>query len=125
MDTLKRIVVIDDDPTVTNLLKAKLEATGRFEVRVTNDSRDADILAAQFRPDLVVCDINMPEMDGGDVYHTFSQSPRLEGVPFLFLSSIVPKSVVEQNQGVVGGKQMISKKSSLEEILDRIEAMAG
>ena len=63
----QRILVVDDEPSITRLLKLNLEQTGRYEVRVENLGARAYEAAQEFMPDLVLLDIMMPDMDGSDV----------------------------------------------------------
>ena len=68
MSTRKsRILVVDDEKVTTRLLRMTLEQTGKYEVRAENDSRVVVQAALEFHPDLVVLDVIMPDMDGGDV----------------------------------------------------------
>jgi CheY-like chemotaxis protein len=58
----KKILLVDDDEAVLDVLQAKLGAT--FDIVSTNDAQKAVGLAIRERPDLIVCDIDMPDMDG-------------------------------------------------------------
>ena len=60
-----RILIVDDDPAVTDLLELKLDAV--FQVSVTNDPFAVQALARSLQPDAVVCDIDMPGLDRGEV----------------------------------------------------------
>ncbi len=59
------ILIVDDVPEVTALLKAKLERTLRFTVITANSGKEALQLAGTMQPDIVVSDIDMPDLDGG------------------------------------------------------------
>jgi CheY-like chemotaxis protein len=63
----KRILLIDDDPSFTRLLKLNLEETGAYEVRTENRGTAALTAAREFKPDLILLDVVMPDMGGGDV----------------------------------------------------------
>ena len=65
MSARKKALLIDDDSAVTDYLQLKLGAT--FDVVALNDSTQALSVARRERPDVIVCDIDMPAMDGGDV----------------------------------------------------------
>ena len=67
----KRILVVDDEQGFTMLLKMNLEKKGGYEVRVENDATKALDAAREFRPQVVLLDVVMPEMDGGDVALSF------------------------------------------------------
>ena len=59
-----RILLVDDDPFMLSLLTDMLEDLGQLNVRSESDARQALLALPQFRPDLLICDLSMPEMDG-------------------------------------------------------------
>ena len=61
----KRILLVDDEPSITRLLKLNLEQTGDYEVATENVSKAALATAEEFRPDLILLDVMMPDLDGG------------------------------------------------------------
>ena len=77
----KRILVIDDEPSITRLLKLNLEQTDHYEVREENDSTRALDAAREFKPDLVISDVMMPEVGGGEVAAQLREDPALRRVP--------------------------------------------
>ena len=74
-------MVVDDEAGFTKLLKMNLEKTGKYEVRIENQSTKALEVAKEFQPDVVLLDIVMPDMDGGDVAAQFQDDPMLRRVP--------------------------------------------
>ncbi|MBF0235159.1 MAG: response regulator, partial [Desulfamplus sp.] len=92
MENLKKIMLIDDDPSITSLLKLKLEKTGKFTVVFTNKSKQALSLARAEQPNLIICDIEMPGMDGGDVARGILDTEDTKDIPILFSSSLVMPS---------------------------------
>ncbi|MGB1130930.1 MAG: response regulator [Haloferula sp.] len=117
-----RILIIDDEPDFSALLKVNLEEAGSFLVRQVNDSSEAIQAAHEFRPHLCVIDVVMPGMDGGDVVAKFRQDPKLKHVPLMMLTALVeenPDSVDGETQ--TGGLPFVSKTSDFETILACIE----
>ncbi len=112
----KKILLIDDDPNVTKLLKAKLEALGGIVTEVTNAPEKAAGLAKSFLPHLIVCDIDMSEW-GGEVAQKINEDPLTAKIPIVFLSSMVtPKDMARPS----GNRKLISKKIPLTEIIEAI-----
>ena len=73
----KKILVVDDEPKVGDLIKAYLEKDG-YDVLLSGDGKDAVEKARGYKPDLMVLDLNLPELDGIEVFrvvHTFSDMP--------------------------------------------------
>src|SRR4026207_408556 len=81
----KRILIIDDEVSFARMVKINLEKTGMFEVRVENRAAAALPAAREFRPDLVLLDVIMPTMDGGDVAKQIKRDRTLRGTPIIFL----------------------------------------
>ena len=114
-----RILVVDDEEYITDLVSLGLRFVG-FDVEVAADGRDALAKIASTRPDLVVLDIAMPDMDGLEVV----QRLRRDGVntPVVFLTARDAPS--DRVRGLhLGADDYITKPFSLEELLARIEAV--
>lgn len=114
-----RVLVVDDEPNICALLSATLRLTG-FEVRIAHGGHDALIAAEEYRPDLVVLDVMLPDLDGFQV----AQRLRSSGfpVPVLFLTA--KDSVEDRISGLtVGGDDYVIKPFSLEEVVLRIRAI--
>ena len=116
-----RILIVDDEKITTRLLRMTLEQTGKYEVRAENDSKQVLAAAQEFRPDLIVLDVIMPEMDGGDVAAALKADPLLSGVPIVFLTATVRKSEVDARGGVLGGYPFLAKPASTEAIVQFID----
>lgn len=114
---LPRILVVDDEPGFTRLLKINLETTGRYVVRVENDPRLALPAALDFHPDMVLLDVMMPGLDGGDVANRFTNDPRLNHIPVIFLTATVRPSEVDAHHGCIGGLRFLAKPVALPELM--------
>ncbi len=117
----KRILLIDDEPDSTRLLKLNLEKTGSYEVREENRSEHALAVARTFRPDLVILDILMPNVDGGEVAAQLKADEALKETPLIFLTAVARKKEAEEAGGTIGGHPFIAKPVSLEEVIESIE----
>jgi CheY-like chemotaxis protein len=117
----KKVLLVDDEKSFTNLLQLNLEQTGHYEVRAINVAEDALPTAREFRPDIMLLDIIMPRMPGGNVVAQFEADPDLKELPIVFLTAAVRRSRVEEMDGMVSGKPCLPKPSSLEEIVAMIE----
>ncbi|HEY2587443.1 MAG TPA: response regulator [Tepidisphaeraceae bacterium] len=117
----KKILVIDDERDLTMLVKLNLERTGRYEVREENRAVRGLAAAREFKPDLVLLDVMMPDLDGGDVLAQLKDDPNLKNVPVVFLTATVLKEEVAKQGGSIGGYPFIPKPFQTEVLLDRIE----
>lgn len=86
---MKKVMVVDDEEGFTKLLKMNLEKTGLYKVMVENKSTKALEVARDFQPDVVLLDIVMPDLDGGDVAAQFQDDPMLRRVPVIMLTALV------------------------------------
>lgn len=111
----KRILVVDDEPTITRQLKLQLEHTGKYEVHAENESPAALVAARTFMPDLALLDIDMPVMDGPDLKNGLHEIPGLSSLPVVFLSALVQKN--ENNDKDV----FIAKPMEMSLIIDCID----
>ena len=121
--TKARILVVDDEPNLSGLVRLFLEKTGRFEVRVENRSSLALFAAREFQPDLILLDVNMPGKDGGDVAREIGADVTLRAIPILFLTSLVSASEAGKTEIVRHGMRFLSKPVNpqvLVEIVDRL-----
>ena len=117
-----RILIVDDEPDFTALLKENLEESGDFLVRQINDSSLALKAGREFRPHLCIVDVVMPGMDGGDVVAQIRAEPALSKVPVMMLTALVeenPDSCDGETQ--TGGLPFVSKTSDFNTILACIQ----
>lgn len=82
----KRLLLIDDDPNLILLVKDYLEFRG-YEVVTAENGREALEVLEQDIPDMIICDVMMPEMDGYSLVKHVREDPRTNWVPVLFLSA--------------------------------------
>jgi CheY-like chemotaxis protein len=117
----KRVLLVDDEKSFTNLLKLNLEETGNYEVRVENWAEDAYAAAREFKPDVVLLDIIMPRLPGGNVAAQIKGDTELKDTPIVFLTAAVRKHQVEENEGIICDFPCLAKPASVEEVIQMIE----
>jgi two-component system, OmpR family, response regulator len=114
-----RLLVVDDEPNIRELLSASLRYAG-FEVATAADGQQALALADSFRPDLLVLDVMMPGLDGFGVVRRLRQAGR--HTPVLFLTA--RDAAEDKVSGLtLGGDDYVTKPFSLDEVLARIRAV--
>ena len=121
----KRILAVDDEAANTRLLKLCLERTNDYEVREENDARAALSAAEQFQPHLILLDVMMPVMDGGELAACFKAHPQLKAVPIVFLTAAVTKREVDAGRGQVAGYPFLAKPVVLSELVACIKHHLG
>ena len=116
----RRILIVDSDANTTHLVKVLLERTGRYLVLEENDATKAHQSARNFRPDLILLDIVMPETDGGEVAARVEADPELHNTPIVFLTALVTRA--EAKSGLnIQGHPFLAKPVSIPELINAIE----
>jgi DNA-binding response OmpR family regulator len=114
----KRILVVDDEPKITRWLRLNLEQTGEYEVREENQGSHALTAALDFRPDLILLDVLMPAVAGGELASQFQASPRFRDIPIIFLTAAVTREEVNSHGGYVGGLPFLAKPVDIPELIE-------
>jgi len=117
----KRILVVDDEPAITRMIKLNLEQTGRYEVRTENLGRSAIDAAREFRPDLILLDVMMPGMLGSEVAEQLRADPELRAIKFVFLTAVVTRAEELRSEGQIGGQTFVAKPISADKLCGVIE----
>jgi CheY-like chemotaxis protein len=119
----KRILVVDDEPEFTNLLKLSLEAHGYYEVQEENDAENVRAAARTFDPDLVLLDIMMPELDGSEVAAALKADPVTRTVPIIFLTALVSSEDAPRGGSACdsGGNTFLPKHIRLDKLMHCID----
>lgn len=112
-----RVLVIDDEPGFTHLLKAGLERFGGYEIACCHDSGNALDVAADLRPDIILLDIVMPGKDGTELYRELQEHPELRSVPTIMLTALVcSQDVSWEGYAICGGMLLLSKLAEIGKI---------
>ncbi|MDF1853114.1 MAG: response regulator [Verrucomicrobiales bacterium] len=117
-----QILIIDDDKGFASMTKLFLESKGEFEVACESDSRQALQSAREQKPDLILLDIVMPHLDGGDVHAMLSADSMLGRVPVIFLTSMVSQEDNSEDPYVrSGGNVMLPKTTPPDQLMTCIQ----
>jgi CheY-like chemotaxis protein len=117
----KRILVVDDEPDFTTMLRLGLESHGYFEVREENDAEHARAAAREFDPDVVLLDIMMPEMEGSEVAAALKADPVTRDVPVIFLTALVSQADAPAGSCSSGGHTFLPKDIRIEKLIRCID----
>jgi len=119
----KRILVVDDEPSITRMLKLNLEQTNEYEVMVENSPNHAYLTAMSFHPDLILLDVLMPGKDGSQLASDFQESPKFKEVPIVFLTAAVTKGEVNSGHGLIGGLPFLAKPVNVPDVVTCIKKL--
>ena len=118
---IKKVLIVDDEADFTAMVKLNLEATGAYQVLVENNSSAAFFAALEYRPDIILLDIIMPEPEGPDVLFQLRNDPQLKSIPVIFLTATVRRK--ETKEGPPSNDYVfLAKPCTLRELIATIEA---
>ncbi len=103
MDNPKKILLVEDEPMLSNLLRQRLEKEG-FQITLAHDGSEAIKILKQYKPDLILLDIILPKLSGFEVMEMMKSDPTLQSAPVVVVSNLGQAEDVErgQNLGAVG-----------------------
>jgi CheY-like chemotaxis protein len=122
MDEKKKILIVDDERDALFILEKGLTARG-YSVITADNGNEAITLARSEHPDLIILDVAMPVMDGGQVAEKLQEGLSKKDIPIIFLTALFPKRKEEEQGHVVAGHVFIAKPYDIEELLTQIEKL--
>jgi CheY-like chemotaxis protein len=90
-------------------------------VLTTTSGADGVIIASRERPDLVLLDIIMPEMGGGQVAELLLENQKTRNIPVMFITAIASRREVQSQEGIIGGRNFIAKPVTPEELMAKLD----
>ena len=114
-----KVLVVDDDPDIVELFVDALTKDGRFEIRTASTGFDAGVEANRFRPDIVVLDYMLPDVNGNVVCQTIRNNPDLEHIKIIIVSGVVNRQEIESLLSV-GADDFMKKPFNIPAVIDRI-----
>ena len=116
-DSRKKLLIVDNEQELTDMLKTALEELGGFHVRTENNPSFAVEAAKQFQPDLILLDIKMPELDGADVILRIKNDPALTRIPVVFLTGNVTENECTARGMKIGNCRFLPKTMRLNNLV--------
>lgn len=120
----KRVLVVDDEPAIIDMLVELLERDGRFEVRTASTGFDAGVAAGEFQPDVIILDYMLPDVNGNVVCQTVRSNPRLEHVKIIIVSGVVNRDEIEALLSN-GAHEFIKKPFEIDQLINKIAELVN
>ena len=115
----RKVLLVDDDNELVELMTKVLEEDGRFEVRVAGNGFDAGMMVKEYRPDLIVLDVMLPDINGKEVCHRVRSDNTLEDVRILCISGMVEDDKIQELR-LAGADFFMHKPFEVEKLVDRM-----
>ncbi len=120
----KRVLVVDDDPAIVEMLVELLERDGRFEVKTATSGYDAGILTHDFRPDVVVLDYKLPDINGNVVCKTIRSNPMFEHIKIILISGVADPDEVQELMAA-GADDFLRKPFQIDALINRMAELVA
>ena len=114
----KKCLIVDDDEDLVDLIEDGFTRDGRFETRTANNGFDAGMGVREFRPDIVVLDVMLPDINGKEVCQRVRNDPTMDMVKILCISGMVDASKVEGLKAA-GANDFMQKPFSIDDLVAR------
>jgi len=92
----RKVLLVDDDTELLELMNKVIEDDGRFEVRIATNGFDAGMMVKEYRPDVIVLDVMLPDINGKEVCHRVRADSTLEEVRILCISGMIEEDKIQE-----------------------------
>jgi len=115
----RKVLLVDDDVELVELMTKVLEEDGRFEVRIATTGFDAGMMVKEYRPDLIVLDVMLPDINGKEVCQRVRADNTLEDVRILCISGMIEDDKIADLK-LSGADDFLHKPFEIEALIDRM-----
>jgi two-component system OmpR family response regulator len=118
----KKVLIVDDDAEIVELIADVLVRDGRFEVKTASSGYEAGIMTHQFNPDLIILDYMLPDINGNIVCKTIKSNPDFAATRIIIVSGVVNQSEIEDLLSA-GAEDFMKKPFNIAELIDKISGV--
>ncbi len=118
----KKILIVDDDEELVELMVDVFRTDGRFEIKTANNGFDAGMLVKEFLPDLVVLDVMLPDINGKEVCQRVRSDSTMESVKIICISGMVEQDKIADLRAA-GANDFMNKPFTVDRLLERCLGM--
>jgi excisionase family DNA binding protein len=115
----RKILIVDDDNDLVDLMVDVLERDGRFEIRSVDNGFDAGMMVREYRPDLIVLDVMLPDINGKEVCQRVRSDKKTSDIKILCISGMVEDDKIGDLKAA-GADDFLHKPFEVEALIDRI-----
>ena len=118
----RKILVVDDDPDLVRMIVDVLESDGRFETRSVNNGFDAGMMVKEYRPDLIILDVMLQDINGKDVCIRVRNDSSLEDVKIICISGMVEEDKIQELKAA-GANVFLHKPFDTDVLIEKMCAL--
>lgn len=117
-DGKKRLLIVDDDQDLVDLMVDAFENDQRWEIRTANNGFGAGMLVKEFRPEMVVLDVMLPDINGKEVCQRVRTDPTMKSVKIICISGMVEQNKIHELMAA-GANDFMNKPFAVEDLIQR------
>jgi excisionase family DNA binding protein len=118
----KKVLIVDDDAEIVELISEVLLRDGRFEVKTASSGYEAGIATEQFRPDVILLDYMLPDVNGNVVCQTIKKNTQFEDIKIIIVSGVIRQEEIDQLLKS-GAEDFIRKPFAIEELTGKVTSV--
>lgn len=115
----KKVLIVDDDAEIVELISEVLLRDGRFDIRTASSGYEAGIATEQLKPDVILLDYMLPDVNGNVVCQTLKSNPQFEDIKIIIVSGVIRQEEIEQLLKS-GAEDFIRKPFAIEELTGKV-----
>jgi excisionase family DNA binding protein len=116
----KKVLIVDDDAEIVELISDILTRDGRFDIRTASSGYEAGMVTQQFRPDLILLDYMLPDVNGNVVCQTIRSNPEFENTKIIIVSGVIKQEEIDQLLKS-GAEDFVRKPFTISELTDKVD----
>jgi len=115
----RKVLLVDDEPPIVEVITEALLADGRFEVRTASNGFDAGMMVKDYRPDLLILDVMLPDINGKEVCHRVRADPSMEDVRIICISGMIEEDKVQELK-LAGADDFLGKPFDVDVLIEKM-----
>jgi len=120
----RRVLVVDDDEAIVEMFSELLQRDGRFDIRTASSGYQAGIITEQFRPDILLLDFKLPDINGTNVCRTIRANPKFGHVKIIIISGVADPDEVAELMAA-GADEFIRKPFDINDVISRVAELVN
>jgi excisionase family DNA binding protein len=115
----RKVLLVDDEPDLVETVHKALQEDGRFDVRVASNGFDAGMIVKEYRPDLIILDVMLPDINGKEVCHRVRADPTMEEVRIICISGMIEDDKISELK-LAGADDFLHKPFDVDILIERM-----
>jgi excisionase family DNA binding protein len=115
----RKVLLVDDDVEIVEMIGKVLEEDGRFEVRIAANGFDAGMMVKEYRPDLIILDVMLPDINGKEVCNLVRSDKTMDDVRIICISGMVEQDKIQELRDA-GADDFIKKPFDVDQLITRV-----